>query len=200
MIEDERLEQIIRSKNYIEHVPELLEGIQDLNWPNASRIVDFLKPRAREVYPFVKNVLTTNDEMWIYWVLSELVSSWPNEIVIFLEEDLIVLAENLDIFVETDLLSIEILLNNNLISHQYTRELLENKEAYIKGEIGNFQPELIDEFIELENIRIEILLTDVSQIVDYVKENSKKLHIKDKYEALHRFLKSVQDILMKLDK
>ncbi|MBY0216300.1 DUF5071 domain-containing protein [Paenibacillus illinoisensis] len=64
MINDARLNFILSSKEYLPYLPELLEGIQDINWPNAYRIVEFLNKHDVEVAPHVKTILLTEDTVW----------------------------------------------------------------------------------------------------------------------------------------
>jgi len=53
-------------------VPELLEWLQDMNWPIARPIADILEPFADRITPEIIKVLKTNDSMWELWVLSNL--------------------------------------------------------------------------------------------------------------------------------
>jgi hypothetical protein len=50
-------------------IPELLEWLQDLNWPIASHIADILKPFADKLVPEIIRILKTNDGMWKLWIL-----------------------------------------------------------------------------------------------------------------------------------
>ncbi|WP_372633725.1 DUF5071 domain-containing protein [Cohnella sp.] len=49
MIKDERIDEIVNSGGVTAHIPELLEGIQDMNWPTAERIAVLLRSMPREV-------------------------------------------------------------------------------------------------------------------------------------------------------
>jgi len=53
-------------------IPELLEWLQDMNWPVAKPIADILEPFANRITPEIINILKTNDGMWKYWILCTL--------------------------------------------------------------------------------------------------------------------------------
>jgi len=50
-------------------IPELLEWLQDMNWPIAKPIADILKPFADRMTPQIIEILRTNDSMWELWIL-----------------------------------------------------------------------------------------------------------------------------------
>ena len=50
-------------------IPDLLEWLQDMNWPVARHIADILKPFADRITPELIKILKTNDGMWKYWIL-----------------------------------------------------------------------------------------------------------------------------------
>ncbi|MFJ6211704.1 DUF5071 domain-containing protein [Lysinibacillus sp. NPDC092081] len=45
-------------------LPNLLEWIQDMNWPVASSILELLLTFPEEIVPHVQNVLSSDDENW----------------------------------------------------------------------------------------------------------------------------------------
>ena len=51
-------------------VSELLEWIQDMNWPIAKPIADILKPFVERMAPEIINILKTNDGIWKLSVLN----------------------------------------------------------------------------------------------------------------------------------
>ena len=51
----------------------LLSWLQDLNWPVAISIAERLSRCGEEIVEPIKKVLATNDSIWKYWVLSEVV-------------------------------------------------------------------------------------------------------------------------------
>ena len=50
-------------------IPDLLEWLQDMNWPIARPIADILEPFADRITPEIIKILKTNDGMWKYWIL-----------------------------------------------------------------------------------------------------------------------------------
>lgn len=50
-------------------IPELLEWLQDGNWPQAHVIADYLEPHLNKIQDEIAVVLQSNDDIWKYWVL-----------------------------------------------------------------------------------------------------------------------------------
>src|ERR1700754_3950861 len=50
-------------------VPDLLEWLQDMNWPIARAVADILEPLADKIAPEIIAILKTNDGVWKMWVL-----------------------------------------------------------------------------------------------------------------------------------
>jgi hypothetical protein len=50
-------------------VPDLLEWLQDMNWPISKPIAAFLLRFAEEIAPEIVKILKGKDEMWKYWIL-----------------------------------------------------------------------------------------------------------------------------------
>ena len=67
--------------SYIEHlqkcpiddikpaIPQLLEWLQDGNWPQARIIAKYFEPYIKEIQEEIIAILHTNDSVWKYWVL-----------------------------------------------------------------------------------------------------------------------------------
>nr|WP_154892386.1 DUF5071 domain-containing protein [Paenibacillus xylanexedens] len=197
MINDARLDFILSSKEYLTYLPELLEGIQDIHWPNAYRIVEFLNKHDVEVAPYVKTILLTEDTVWRYWMLTELVSKWSKNTVEIVKSELLVIAEVLDIYEETDLESLEILFTKGIVDWDGVRSLVVAKEETIHSRLSDFTTEQIEEFKELEKLRQEIIQTDISLIPRYVQENEQALKMKDKYATLSNYLVSLDSLKIK---
>lgn len=53
-------------------VPELLEWIQDGNWPQAPFIYEYFINYVNEIEDEILKILRSNDEMWKYWVINGL--------------------------------------------------------------------------------------------------------------------------------
>ncbi|GIP17525.1 hypothetical protein J40TS1_31670 [Paenibacillus montaniterrae] len=63
-----------------ELIPELLEWLQDINWPIAIEISRLLLTIPQETIPFVINVLNGRDDIWKEWCLRYFVMELPKEI------------------------------------------------------------------------------------------------------------------------
>lgn len=50
-------------------IPNLLEWLQDMNWPISKSIADFLIPFSEKISPEILKILQGKDEMWKYWIL-----------------------------------------------------------------------------------------------------------------------------------
>src|SRR6187402_1597422 len=58
-------------------VPELLEWMQDGNWPTSEYIMEYFSPRINEVKDEIIKILLGDDEMWKYWILLGLIYHSP---------------------------------------------------------------------------------------------------------------------------
>ena len=63
-------------------IPNLLEWLQDLNWPVSQLIADFLLPFSENIALEILKILQGHDEMWKYWILLVFGKIIKNEIVI----------------------------------------------------------------------------------------------------------------------
>jgi hypothetical protein len=68
-------------------LPELLEWIQDCNWPVAQVLAPFLGTIGTPLIPYIRKILATDDVMWKYWALLCLVRDQP-DVAAALREDL----------------------------------------------------------------------------------------------------------------
>jgi uncharacterized protein DUF5071 len=59
----QRLSQLAPKKRNI-LLPQLLIWIQDMNWPNAGKIVPFLIAGGEEIIPEIQWVLNGQDDIW----------------------------------------------------------------------------------------------------------------------------------------
>jgi hypothetical protein len=55
-------------------VPVLLQWMQDMNWPVAQVLQPFLAGIGAPLAPHIRRILETDDTMWKYWVLCDLVA------------------------------------------------------------------------------------------------------------------------------
>ncbi|WP_345954167.1 DUF5071 domain-containing protein [Mucilaginibacter sp. PAMB04168] len=54
-------------------IPDLLKWLQDMNWPVAKCIADILEPFADKITSQIISILRSDDGMWKYWILGNLV-------------------------------------------------------------------------------------------------------------------------------
>jgi len=71
--------KMMEKKYIIPLIPGLLEWIQDMNWPIAPEVVKILLDSPKEVVPYIKNVFSTDDDIWKFWCLEYLVKNLPSE-------------------------------------------------------------------------------------------------------------------------
>jgi hypothetical protein len=66
----------------------LLSWLQDLNWSIGLAMADFLLTLDDVLIEPVRFVLRSDDAIWKYWVISELVKDWPRERIETIQEEL----------------------------------------------------------------------------------------------------------------
>lgn len=87
------LEKLDKSK-IILLIPQLLEWLQDINWPIAMDVAKLLLQYPKETIPHVKSVLTSNDDIWKEWCLRYFVKALPDELITNFKPDLIRISSN----------------------------------------------------------------------------------------------------------
>jgi hypothetical protein len=75
-------------------ISELLEWIQDINWPVAPLICERLKDIGAPLIEPVRNILSGGDDVWKYWVISNLLEVASKETVCQLRSELENIAKN----------------------------------------------------------------------------------------------------------
>ena len=68
-------------------LPELVEWIQDSNWPVARVLAPFLGSIGTPLIPHIKKIMASDDNIWKYWTLTYLVQDSP-EVAAALRDDL----------------------------------------------------------------------------------------------------------------
>lgn len=58
-------------------LPDLLDWLQDMNWPVAKPLAPFLASVGEPLIPHIRYILEANDDIWKYWVLSSVVAESP---------------------------------------------------------------------------------------------------------------------------
>jgi Domain of unknown function (DUF5071) len=72
----------------------LIEWLQDCNWPVAHVVTPFLQSVGAPLVPHIWHVLRTNDDIWKYWVVGNLIRSLPEEAAVEFRPELERLAYN----------------------------------------------------------------------------------------------------------
>lgn len=75
-------------------IPELMEWLQDGNWPIARSVEDLLLRFGEELIPHIQNVFKIRDSTWEYFMLTGLISRLPSKYLIMLKGDLERILEN----------------------------------------------------------------------------------------------------------
>ncbi|MEM1354850.1 MAG: DUF5071 domain-containing protein [Planctomycetota bacterium] len=61
-------------------LPDLLEWLQDGNWPISNIISEFLTTIPEHTAPLIWNVLRGDDYVWKYWCISQLIRKMPSRL------------------------------------------------------------------------------------------------------------------------
>ena len=120
------------------HLPELMVWLQDLNWPGAQHIADFLMALGAPVLPHTRTILQGTGREGQYGFLDQLIDRWPRELVVPLAPDLLALA-SLDTHVEADVMALAQLRKHRLGDPGVIRHLVEHKKA-----VYQTRPSLLD--------------------------------------------------------
>jgi hypothetical protein len=77
---------------------ELLEFIQDMNWPAAGYVAHTLIPAGEQIIPNIKNVFKNygDDKVWVYWIIGQIIYQWEDRFIILLKEELLNILEEGD--------------------------------------------------------------------------------------------------------
>lgn len=78
----------INKEDLIKLIPELIEWLQDINWPIAKEISKLLLTVPKETIPYISNVLAGEDDIWKEWCLRYFVRDLPIELIENLKEEL----------------------------------------------------------------------------------------------------------------
>ncbi|WP_438349962.1 DUF5071 domain-containing protein [Paenibacillus sp. FA6] len=68
--------------NVIILIPNLLEWLQDINWPISTEIAKLLLRYPEETIPHVKEVLSAKDDIWKEWCLRYFVEELSEHLII----------------------------------------------------------------------------------------------------------------------
>ena len=63
-------------------IPDLLEWLQDMNWPIAGPVAEILKPFSDSIVPEIIKILKTNDGLWKWGILTALARTTTNQMLL----------------------------------------------------------------------------------------------------------------------
>ncbi|WP_433745330.1 DUF5071 domain-containing protein [Paenibacillus amylolyticus] len=75
-------------------IPELMEWLQDGNWPISKPVEDLLLRLGEDLIPHIKDVLRTQDPQWEYFILVGLIDRLPISHLSMLQTDLVRILES----------------------------------------------------------------------------------------------------------
>ncbi|MGO4731952.1 DUF5071 domain-containing protein [Paenibacillus sp. 2KB_22] len=75
-------------------IPELMEWLQDGNWPVSKPVEDLLLRLGEDLIPHIKDVLQTQDSTWEYFILVGLIDRLPVSHLRMLRNDLVRILES----------------------------------------------------------------------------------------------------------
>ncbi len=101
----------------------LLYWLQDIDWPIALPLADFLVTVGKPLIPHINKILRSNDDMWIYWVLQHVVAKLPPELIASLESQLYALATR----AENDIVAIRIAASSGIWDRKLLVSLIDNQ-------------------------------------------------------------------------
>jgi hypothetical protein len=81
--------QIAGKEKIIPILPQLLEWLQDMNWPIAQDIQVIIADYEEYLIPHIRDVLESNDGVWKSCLLHGLINGLSNEKLLELKPDLI---------------------------------------------------------------------------------------------------------------
>lgn len=68
----------------IPHIAGLLECLQDLNWPIAGPVSERLSSLGLELVEPISDIISGNNEVWKYWVVSHLLHTVRRDVYLAL--------------------------------------------------------------------------------------------------------------------
>lgn len=81
---------------------DLLEWVQDYNWPVAQELVPVLKERENIIFPYIIDILRGDDFMWKYWIMDLLIPGFTFEHKNVLKDEILRMINDPDIDEDTE--------------------------------------------------------------------------------------------------
>ncbi|MBZ4034348.1 DUF5071 domain-containing protein [Flavobacterium sp. 17A] len=63
-------------------IPDLLEWLQDINWPISTSVKELLIPFTEKISSEIIKILQGKDEIWKYWILQFFGKTIKNKLVL----------------------------------------------------------------------------------------------------------------------
>jgi len=77
-----------------EAIPDLLEWLQDANWPVAEPIASILRYAGTEIVPHIRKILAGQDQEWKWAIIVLVIARSSPEVIRDLQGELLRLAQN----------------------------------------------------------------------------------------------------------
>lgn len=91
------LKEMIESGFTMQLLPELLTWTKDINWPIAPKIIDeLLIPLGKDLVPFLKPVLLSDEYDWVENILWHLVKKLEKDVIYELKDEIVLLSQTKD--------------------------------------------------------------------------------------------------------
>lgn len=74
-------------------LPHLITWMQDLNWPVTKILAPRLNKFGKKLSPIITPIFKTNDHIWKYWILSELIDIENLSLAREVKEELLLLTK-----------------------------------------------------------------------------------------------------------
>lgn len=71
-----------------EVLPDMLEWLQDANWPVARPTASVLANAGTEIAPYINDILAGKDSIWKYWLIELLVQELSSDVLSELRHEL----------------------------------------------------------------------------------------------------------------
>lgn len=87
--------QNLNDNDFLKVVRELLTWLQDANWPIFPEVIKIVTEKQNIAVEHICEIFTTNNEIWQYWVLTELYPNLSNKNKTFMRKNLELCLEKL---------------------------------------------------------------------------------------------------------
>lgn len=171
----------------------LLEWLQDMNWPGAQQIAEFLRSIGSPVVPHIREILKQHpdDEIWIYWLFELFIDDWEKGNVVQIQDELIDISKGR----LNDLSAIRILFKHKIIEMDEVISQLTEKYNNALKELKELENKYIGvDCIELERGFKEVIFKpNLSR--KYYEENKSSFSYCSIKSNLEEYLRDVEELI-----